>query len=410
MSATASIRRSALSFVVCAALLAPADAFAAGSGLEDWSKALPPAAVETYLSGDGVKVLVAAAGGDAAERDAAAKALADALRASKRVKLVLPDDALGDLSALDDAAVVAKAKAQPVDQVFVARVFPGDAGAWSAVVTVYAKDGSTIDAFTAGTSEPLAARAAGGTAGAGLTSATVAAIQSAGAGVAKDRQAAVDEFEKRAIYSENWAAVDASNGQVVSTWTQLYKGKYKEPLPGAKLYEYLGRDDLAKKYRSRAALNTGMFVGGLAGVIGGTVWMTSGAFFFPDDPDWECMDYIEYDDNYNEIYGAEYQSCESDVKAANKAGKAAASRALIGGGTLLGAGTVAIMVPLFHKAHPVTPPQLREMVDEYNAGLKKELGLDGGAAGASGMKYDWNVSGGPWVEGDMVGGTLRVDF
>lgn len=408
MPLSSSIRRSAAGLVVCAALFAPLSAFAA-----DWSKALPAPAVESYLSGEGVKVLVAAAGGDAAERDAAAKALTDALRASKRVKLVLPDDALGDLSALDDAAIVAKAKAQPVDQVFVARVFPGDAGAWSAVVTMYAKDGTTIEAFTGGTSDPLAARATGGgaTAGAGLSTVAVGAIQSAGAGLAKDRQAAVDEFEKRAIYAENWAAVDARNGQVVSTWTNMYKGKYKEPLPGAKLYEYIGRDDLAKKYRGRSALNAGLFLGGLGGIVGGSVWLAQGAFFYPDDPESECYEFIEYDDDYNDVYTAEYDACASKVKAANQAGRAASGTAKIGGITLLSAGTVAMMVPLFHKAHPVSAPELRQMVDEYNADLKKELGLDGVPTGASsGMRHDWSVSAGPWVQGEMVGGTLRVDF
>ena len=57
------------------------------------------------------------------------------------------------------------------------------------------------------------------------------------------------------------------------------QGKYKKPLVGADFYRAVGRADLVKQYEDRAALKTGLLVGGglvfLAGVITATVIASS---------------------------------------------------------------------------------------------------------------------------------------
>jgi hypothetical protein len=108
-------------------------AMAAQSASSPWPNVLPDAAVASQVTGVAAKVLVAGAGGDAAERDGAADQVVAALRTAPNVKLVIGDDALGDLSTADDPTVIGKARAQPVDQIFVVRVFPQDGG-WSVVV------------------------------------------------------------------------------------------------------------------------------------------------------------------------------------------------------------------------------------------------------------------------------------
>ena len=130
--------------------LASGEVFAA-----DWTKTLPPDAVQGYVVGQGQRIVVVAAGGEAVDREAATASLITSLRGGPAVSLVMDDASLGDVSALDDATIVQKAKNLPVDQVHVVRVFPAGGGVMSVVVTMYDKQGAVLGGFNADTAAPL---------------------------------------------------------------------------------------------------------------------------------------------------------------------------------------------------------------------------------------------------------------
>jgi hypothetical protein len=140
-----------------------------------------------------------------------------------------------------------------------------------------------------------------------------------------------------------------------------------------------------------------------------------------ESPDEQCWDYDtttytttpggDYT-SYNPMQD-EYDSCVATAKKDTAALEAYKKTATLGGGTLLGAGFVAMMVPVFHKTQPVAPSEVYRMVDEYNQNLRKELGIPeptGDATPAPSGPPAWEMTAYAWVDGDRTGATLRVDF
>ena len=90
-----------------------------------------------------------------------------------------------------------------------------------------------------------------------------------------------EQYDEQAIGFDDFGSVVTSHGAVTGTvqWSSPYQGKYKKPLVGADFYRAVGRADLVKQYEDRAALKTGLLVGGglvfLAGVITATVIASS---------------------------------------------------------------------------------------------------------------------------------------
>jgi hypothetical protein len=95
------------------------------------------------------------------------------------------------------------------------------------------------------------------------------------------RADAQEQYDQQAVGFDDFGGVVTEHGVVKGTveWTSPYLGKYKRPLAGADFYRAVGRLDLAKQYEDRAALKTGLIVGGgltaLAGMIAATVMATS---------------------------------------------------------------------------------------------------------------------------------------
>jgi len=94
---------------------------------------------------------------------------------------------------------------------------------------------------------------------------------------------AQEQYDQQAIGFDDFAGVVTEHGVVKGTvqWTSPYLGKYKRPLQGADFYRAVNRPDLVKQYEDRAALKTGLIVGGgltaLAGMIAATVMASSQA-------------------------------------------------------------------------------------------------------------------------------------
>jgi len=90
------------------------------------------------------------------------------------------------------------------------------------------------------------------------------------------RADAQDQYDEQAIGFDDFGAVVASHGTITGTvqWSSPYQGKYKKPLLGQDFYRAVGRDDLVKQYEDRAALKTGLLVGGGLALLAGTIAAT----------------------------------------------------------------------------------------------------------------------------------------
>ena len=132
--------------------------FATTAFAQDWAATFEANAVNSYVTKDGLKFVVVAAGDGSASVQAAAKGVADALRKGS-ASLVMDDSALGNVNGLDDDAIVAKAKALPVDRVVVVRVFPsGKDKPDTAVVTTRDKaSGEVVWAISGADGHPVEA-------------------------------------------------------------------------------------------------------------------------------------------------------------------------------------------------------------------------------------------------------------
>jgi hypothetical protein len=90
------------------------------------------------------------------------------------------------------------------------------------------------------------------------------------------RAAAQELYDEQAIGFDDFGGVVSSHGTVTGTvqWSAPYQGKYKKPLPGVDFYRAVGRPDLVKQYEDRAALRTGVLVGGGLAMLAGTIAAT----------------------------------------------------------------------------------------------------------------------------------------
>ncbi|MBK9368044.1 MAG: hypothetical protein IPN01_17295 [Deltaproteobacteria bacterium] len=220
--------------------LASGEVFAA-----DWTKTLPPDAVQGYVVGQGQRIVVVAAGGEAVDREAATASLITSLRGGPAVSLVMDDASLGDVSALDDAAIVQKAKNLPVDQVHVVRVFPAGGGAMSVVVTMYDKQGAVLGGFNADTAAPL--KPAGGGAQSGVSAVTAAAVSTTNLKTGADLEASMKEFKEKFIWVEQVKFANTQTGGVYDQYT-LKRGEYGETLLVEDFFTIVGREDLAQSH------------------------------------------------------------------------------------------------------------------------------------------------------------------
>ena len=143
------VRQFSLALLVLVGVAHPAWAAA-------WDRTFTAASLASYLEGESGKLIVVAAGPRDSGAREAADALAKAARASGKAKLVMGDDGLGQIAALEDGAIVKKCGNLPVARIIVVRVFPGAGGeAATAVVTMFDKSGNAVGAFSAQAGQPL---------------------------------------------------------------------------------------------------------------------------------------------------------------------------------------------------------------------------------------------------------------
>jgi hypothetical protein len=359
------------SLTLLAGVLLSSPAFA-----QDWATTFDAEAVNSHVAEDGLKFVVVAAGEADATTELAAKALEDALRAGSAA-LVMNDDPLGTVKGLDDDQVLAKAKALPVDQVAIVRVFPGGEGKpATVVVTVRDKAGEAVWALSGTSGSAIEAKEQQVAGGMGVSRKASKAVGEVTESETKSSDEAREEYAKRVVWFQSMIGVN-QYGNVVSSWSNAYKGKYRERLEPEEFYREVGRPDLAKEYASNTnqAAWAGLIgtVGFLSALGGGTWWMVEG------------------------LSGSYDDSADTTLPMVIT---------LSGVGMMI---TGVIIAP--DEIHPVSSSEALEMADKHNQKLKKELGLAKDysplpRADNQSLKYNFGIGATP----GGAAGVLRVEF
>jgi hypothetical protein len=319
---------------------------------QSWEETFAAEPLATYLTGSELRVIVVAAGENSGESAAAATALEQALKASGKTSLVMPDDSLGDVSKLDDARIVLKCQALPVELVAVVRVFAGSEGApANTVVVFYDKNAEVAVALNGVLGTVLPANPKAGSTGQGAPAEAVDAVSTITEGSARDARAALVQYRRELIWFETIGVVHPGTGAILETWSAPYKGVHGDPLDGPEFYRLVGRDDLAARYKRRKGVRLGLIIGGIAvGVAGLGVMLWGTENVETDkckerDEDDECL---AYEENWTPIY--------------------------VGLGMAL-AGCAAGITGPFIRPHPVDAHEAFRLANAYNQRLKERLGL-----------------------------------
>lgn len=300
-------------------MTAPASQPAAPLTGGSWEVAFASAAAQ--IGGADLRILVANAGTPAAEGDAAALALEAALRRDTRVRLVMNDAALGDLTTTDDATLVKKASPFPVDQVHVLRVFPGNSGGWTAVVTIYRPDGSAFGGFVAEQTTAAPPTTATPT---GLGIAASNAIAEVTHTQTTSLEARQKEYDEKHLQVGQVVGLN-QYGQVIASGAVITRGRYGQEVRPTDFYAIIDRPDLVQKVKNRQATQAIAIVGGVLVTGVGLAILTT------------------------------------------------ASPIVVS--VLVVSGTTAATTALFISPHPVDVPTIRRLVDDYNTALRADLGL-----------------------------------
>lgn len=302
-----------------------------------WPTSFAPDALASYHDQFVQGIIVIRAGEPGEPLSAAAAALRQGYTQSRISSLVMDDQALGQTAGLADAEIVARVKHLPVSHVAIVRVFAGAPGEpFTAVVTIFDKTtGAVATAFSVRAGERLQPKAAPSP-----EPASADATQAPDEQVADTPppppppddalEKAMDRYDQEFIWFAGTLLV-ADNGEVLTTDVPV-KGRYREPLEGARFYEAVNRPDLALRYRKRDGSRKMVGFLGVASIAGG---VAASVYRFSED--------------------------ETDPG--------------VGSLVLLAGGSVLITVAFVMDPHPVPPSQARALADQHNTALRKELGL-----------------------------------
>lgn len=306
--------------------------FALGEARADsWNETFESAGA--LVAGEGSSVLVVHAGERSEAGVRATQALMESVR--RQAELVMDTSALGDVSGLADQEIVTRSAHLPVTRVAILRHFPGE-GEGTAVVTVYDKEATVLASFSAVPGKPVAQ------AGQGVSPGAVGAVGSLSAQERLSAEEALERYERTYLWFEDWVAVTRT-GAVVASWSNPLQGKHKKRISPAEFFEAVDRPDLAATYRSRQAWKTGLSLGGSVLTLGGLAYLLV------------------------EILGDMDGGFDSTP--------------LIIGGSVMTGGIVLGLVAGSMNPYPITNVEAKELADEHNKKLRRQLGLDREAKG-----------------------------
>lgn len=349
---------------VLAVVLLVASATLAG----EWTQTFAPEPTASWLPVKGRGCLVAAAGVPVKEVRKAADALADALRVGGAASLVMGDAALGELSQASDDQVLRKAAALPIATVLIVRVVPGAPGAEpSAVVTMYDLRGAPRGGFSGVRGEALAARE--------LPPVVekkeeppppvepsppppreepVETARVEPKKVERPPEPAPPPEQPEVLYARRFLHVvgDPRGERTSGDPDEVLMGAGTRPLSGGTLYTTLGRRDLAQSYGTRSTAKVLLGLGGVAAAA------TGGALLYLSATS-SCVKMV-----YTSP-GAVWDTCL--VRSVPDLTVPALGAGAVGLGLLIWG--------LVLSPHPVDATELKGLIDEHNAHLRKELGV-----------------------------------
>jgi len=309
-----------------------------------WQDSFDPEALKTYFSKD-TKIIVTAAGEKSEELTDVAKTLEKSLKFTGKIALVMNDDALGDVSMLDDQAIIGKAKKYPVNTIAVIRLFMPNA-----VVTIYNKKGESVTAFSVEKGkklEPIKNDTTSDTTLDGAGKKAAKAVDTILKESTEKKSVFGEKYDENYIWFQDFAAIN-QYGNVVSTWTTAYKGKYKKVLGWDEFYSLIGRDDLAERFTKIRNTKIGLYLASIPVSLGGLLLYMKGSFQLNNTTH-----------EFNEQTGVWYETERNDY-----------SSYKYGGIALMTAGLTSFVIALILDPHTIKPEQARKMADEYNQKLK----------------------------------------
>ncbi len=303
---------------------------AAAADEDCWRVTFGAEAAASWLDDSRPAVLVA--GGDGA-----GGALAAALRASGRARLVLDAREIGLAADGSDRDVVGRAAALPVDLVAVVRTYRDAAGPERAVITLYDRQLHSLAAFAAACGSALGPRA------------------SASAPGARDQyQQRFVGFAKVAVLHVETDGETVTARQAPGRWGAPYLGQQQLALAPFDFYNTVDRPDLAGEYRRLQRRRQLLFGPGAAAVVLGAALAAGGIAFGWTQPFCRAQD----------LAGA---CIDTDHPP---------SWPLIGVGiALVTAGAVALIAGLVARSSPTSEVEDHRLAAAHNRRLRARLGL-----------------------------------
>ena len=167
------------------------------------------------------------------------------------------------------------------------------------------------------------------------------------------RELANLKFQKQSIrFGATYDLYVSNTTAVITRNWKAYRGATDQQLEPEAFYNLIGHPDLAEAYARRRKLAIG-------GILVGTGLMLGGILYFGSQPDLNCSD---GDPNF--------QTClDNHDKSFHDAEVTAMILTALGGGALV-LGIYYVWHP-----HPVSENEAKNMAEQYNNGLRQNLGL-----------------------------------
>lgn len=293
-----------------------------------WEATFTPGATASYLDRPNLAVVVVAGGPSSPSTQAAAMAIAQALRTSQRTRFVMTGEGLSVQPADPDAHLVQQSAALPVDLVLIVRTFPGPTE--TAVALLYSKEGTAVASMAGTLGQPLASRGASALPLPPAPSPVAPPPPPAPPPAVVEAPKAVPGFapvDLRITPSKKDPDVFMQRGRA---------------LEAGALYEVTGRLDLERQYATRVTTKVLSIIGGAALLAAGAVTLLVGL----NDP---CA-----------IFDASTFTCLRRQTIAQPTILAAALGAVGAAGVIFG---------LAFPAHPLSQDERKALVERYNTSL-----------------------------------------
>lgn len=359
-----------LSSAVCGVLLlgsaqpAFAASFAPSASDVDvtWAQTFDDPAVSAHVAAQGKEVVIISAGSPSKRLTEVANALRAELESSGTAGIVTLERASKRTAELSDTTLIERQGDASAERFVIVRVDAGDDA--RATISVYSSDADALGGFSAARGDtiepPVETSHRGDTSLAVLDDDTIGET---------DDEALIEYMRKRVVFDGALQLTATGQGSAIMSRKFAPTTGAGAPLVDDEFYSYIGKEDLAAKFRRRRAAKVGLTSGGGVMAATGFVLMLAlplAAIVQEENTDCDA----DYDATQAEMTAADM--CASNAEAIKKR---KVRQGLGIGGALLGGGIVLTIVGGKMKAHSATAAQLQAMGEDYNRDLRKKLGV-----------------------------------